>query len=390
MVMLNFDFYNPTRIFFGKDRLGSIDKYIPVDAKVLITFGGGSAKKSGLIDKVKAVLGERKVFEFGGIEPNPHYETLVKAADLVRDESIDFILAIGGGSVIDGTKFIALASHYQGDATDLLKYGFTPIPFDVVSRVVPFGVVLTLPATGSEMNNGAVISYNHGKFAVMCELTYPKFSVLDPTLTYSLPKVQVANGIVDTFVHTTEQYLTFPAGGMIQDRFAEGILQTLVEIGPTSIAEPENYIIRANHVWCSTLALNGLIGAGVPQDWATHMIGHEITAMFGIDHGQTLAIVLPALLEVQREQKREKLLQYASRVWNITEADEEKKIDLAIKKTRQFFESLGIKTRLSEYGVKPEAVPALVAQLKAHGMVALGEKGAITPEVSQKILENAL
>jgi NADP-dependent alcohol dehydrogenase len=388
--MLNFDFYNPTRIFFGKDRLGSIDKYIPVDAKVLITFGGGSAKKSGLIDKVKAVLGERKVFEFGGIEPNPHYETLVKAADLVRDESIDFILAIGGGSVIDGTKFIALASHYQGDATDLLKYGFTPIPFDVVSRVVPFGVVLTLPATGSEMNNGAVISYNHGKFAVMCELTYPKFSVLDPTLTYSLPKVQVANGIVDTFVHTTEQYLTFPAGGMIQDRFAEGILQTLVEIGPTSIAEPENYIIRANHVWCSTLALNGLIGAGVPQDWATHMIGHEITAMFGIDHGQTLAIVLPALLEVQREQKREKLLQYASRVWNITEADEEKKIDLAIKKTRQFFESLGIKTRLSEYGVKPEAVPALVAQLKAHGMVALGEKGAITPEVSQKILENAL
>jgi NADP-dependent alcohol dehydrogenase len=388
--MLNFDFYNPTRIFFGKDRLGSIDKYIPVDAKVLITFGGGSAKKSGLIDKVKAVLGERKVFEFGGIEPNPHYETLVKAADLVRDESIDFILAIGGGSVIDGTKFIALASHYQGDSTDLLKFGFRPIPFDVVSRVVPFGVVLTLPATGSEMNNGAVISYNHGKFAVMCELTYPKFSVLDPTLTFTLPKVQVANGIVDTFVHTTEQYLTFPVGGMIQDRFAEGILQTLVEIGATSIAEPENYTIRANHVWCSTLALNGLIGAGVPQDWATHMIGHEITAMFGIDHGQTLAIVLPALLEVCKEQKHVKLLQYAERVWNITEADEDKKIESAIKKTREFFESLGIKTRLSEYGVKPEAVAALVAQLKAHGMVALGEKGAITLEVSQKILEKAL
>jgi NADP-dependent alcohol dehydrogenase len=388
--MLNFDFYNPTRIFFGKDRLGSIDNYIPVDARILITFGGGSAKKSGLIDKVKAVLGERKVFEFGGIEPNPHYETLAKAADLVRDESIDFILAIGGGSVIDGTKFIALASHYQGDATELLKFGFKPIPFDVVSRVVPFGVVLTLPATGSEMNNGAVISYNHGKFAVMCELSYPKFSVLDPTLTYTLPKAQVANGIVDTFVHTTEQYLTFPAGGMIQDRFSEGILQTLVEIGATSIAEPENYTIRANHVWCSTLALNGLIGAGVPQDWATHMIGHEITAMFGIDHGQTLAIVLPALLEVCKEQKRAKLLQYAERVWNITEADEDAKIALAIKKTREFFESLGIKTRLSEYGVKADGVPALVAQLKAHGMVALGEKGAITPEVSQKILEKAL
>lgn len=387
--MLNFDFYNPTHIVFGKDRISTLDKLVSADAKVLITFGGGSAKKSGLLDKVKAALGSRAVFEFGGIEPNPHYDTLMKAVDIVKKEKVDFILAVGGGSVIDGTKFITLAANYAGEGTDIL-YNGAPIPSKMVSKITPFGTVLTLPATGSEMNSGAVISHEKGKYVVSSSITFPTFSILDPTITYTLPKIQVANGIVDTFVHTTEQYLTFPVGGMIQDRFSEGILQTLIEIGATSIAEPENYTIRANHVWCSTLALNGLIGAGVPQDWATHMIGHEITAMFGIDHGQTLAIVLPALLEVQKEQKRAKLLQYAERVWNITEADEEKKIDSAIKKTREFFESLGIKTRLSEYGVKPEAVPALVAQLKAHGMVALGEKGAITLEVSQKILENAL
>ncbi len=387
--MLNFNFYNPTHIVFGKDRIDNLSSLIPADAKVLITYGGGSAKKSGLLDKVMAALGSRTVIEFGGIEPNPRYSTLVRAADVVKKEKIDFILAVGGGSVIDGTKFITLAANYPGEATDIL-YNGASIPLTMVGKITPFGTVLTLPATGSEMNSGAVISHEKGKYVVSSKLTYPVFSILDPTLTFTLPKIQVANGIVDTFVHTTEQYLTFPVGGMIQDRFAEGILQTLVEIGRTSIDEPENYVIRANHVWCSTLALNGLIGAGVPQDWATHMIGHEITAMFGIDHGQTLAIVLPALLEVQKEQKREKLVQYAERVWHIVESNEDKKIELAIQKTREFFESLGIKTRLSEYGVKPDAVHALVAQLKAHGMVRLGEKGAITPEVSQKILENAL
>ena len=278
--MYNFDFYNPTRIFFGKDRLDNIDKFVPAGAKVLITFGGGSAKKSGLIDKVKANLGSRKVFEFGGIEPNPRYETLMKAVEIVRSESIDFIMAVGGGSVIDGTKFICLASHYKGDATDLLKYGFAHITSEVVEKVVPFGTVLTLPATGSEMNSGAVISYGHGKFPVMSEMSYPKFSILDPTITFTLPKIQVANGIVDAFVHTTEQYITFPVDARVQDRMAEGILQTLIEVGATTVAEPENYDARANHVWSATMALNGIIAVGVPQDWATHMIGHELTAMF--------------------------------------------------------------------------------------------------------------
>lgn len=388
--MFNFEFYNPTRIVFGKDKFDSINKYVPADATVLITYGGGSAVKNGTINSVKTSLGTRKVFEFGGIEPNPRYETLMRAAEIVRKENIDFILAVGGGSVIDGTKFISLASYYEGDARELLKFGFRQITKDQVKKVVPFGTVLTLPATGSEMNNGAVISYDHGKFPVMSELTYPKFSILDPTLTYTLPETQVANGIADAFVHTTEQYLTFPVDARIQDRMAEGILQTLIEIGKEAIAEPRNYDTRANLVWSATLALNGLIGAGVPQDWATHMIGHELTAMFGIDHGKTLAIVLPALLEVRRAQKCAKLLQYAERVWDIRTGSDDEKIDLAIMNTREFFESLGIKTRLSDYGVSAEKISDVVEQLKAHGWTALSETQDITPDVSRKILETAL
>jgi len=387
--MYNFSFHNPTTILFGKDQLNGIEGLIPADAKVLITYGGGSAKRSGLIDKVKAVLGNRKVVEFAGIEPNPHYETLMKAVEVIHNEGIDFLLAVGGGSVIDGTKFISLASFYKGDATELLKHGFTPITSDTVEKVLPIGVVLTLPATGSEMNNGAVISYEHGKYPVMSNLVYPKFSVLDPVYTFTLPAIQVANGVVDAFVHTAEQYITYPVDARVQDRMAEGILKTLIEIGATTVAEPENYDARANHVWAATMALNGIIAVGVPQDWATHMIGHELTALFGIDHGQTLAIVYPALLTEMKEQKGAKLLQYAERVWNITEGNDDEIIDLAIAKTREFFESLGIKTRLSEYGVKAGQIADVVAQLEAHGMTALSETGKITLEVSRKILEMA-
>ena len=387
--MNNFIFHNPTTILFGKDQLNGIEKLIPANAKVLITYGGGSAKRSGLIEKVKVVLGNRKVVEFAGIEPNPHYETLMKAVEVIHNEEIDFLLAVGGGSVIDGTKFISLASFFKGDAADLLKYGFAPITSDIVEHVLPIGVVLTFPATGSEMNNGAVISYEHGKYPVMSDMVYPKFSVLDPVYTFTLPAVQVANGVVDAFVHTGEQYITFPVDARVQDRMAEGIMQTLIEIGATTVAEPENYNARANHVWAATMALNGIIAVGVPQDWATHMIGHELTAAFGIDHGQTLAIVYPALLAEMKEQKSAKLLQYAERVWNITTGSDDDKIDLAIAKTREFFESLGIKTRLSEYGVKAGQIADIVDQLKAHGMTALSESGKITLEVSRKILERA-
>jgi NADP-dependent alcohol dehydrogenase len=388
--MFNFNFYNPTRIIFGKHRLDNIDKYVPADATVLITFGGGSAKRSGLIDKVKTVLGSRKVYEFGGIEPNPHYETLIKAVEIVRSKKIDFILAIGGGSVIDGTKFISLASYYKGDSSNLLKFGFTHIPSDVVNKVVPFGTVLTLPATGSEMNNGAVISYNHGKFPVMCELAFPKFSILDPTITFTLPEIQVANGVIDAFVHIMEQYMTFPVDARVQDRMAEGLLQTLIEIGKTTVSEPENYDARANLVWSATMALNGIIGTGVPQDWTTHMIGHELTALFGIDHGQTLAMIYPAVLDVRRNQKRAKLLQYAHHVWNIEKGSENEMIDLAIQKTRDFFESLGVKTHLSLYNVNADKIPLVIEQLKTHGLTALSETQDLTLDISQKILEKAM
>jgi NADP-dependent alcohol dehydrogenase len=387
--MLNFDFYNPVRIFFGKDRLDRINLMIPSEARVLITFGGGSAKSSGLLDKVKTSLGSRTVFEFGGIEPNPRFDTLMKAVEMVRSEGIDFILAVGGGSVLDGTKFICLASHYNGNAENLLKFGFRRITAMVVEKVVPFGTVLTLPATGSEMNDGAVISHKEGKFPVMSNMAFPKFSILDPTYTYTLPAIQVANGIIDTFVHTTEQYITYPVDARVQDRMAEGILQTLIEIGHTAINEPENYDVRANLVWCSTMALNGLIGCGVPQDWTTHMIGHELTHLFGIDHGQTLAIIYPAVLEVRKTQKRTKILQYGERVWHMDSGSEEEKIDLAIRKTREFFESLGVRTRLSQYGIVHEELPRVIQQLVDHKLTALSEIQDITPEVSLKILEAA-
>jgi NADP-dependent alcohol dehydrogenase len=386
--MFNFDFYNPTHIVFGKDRLGELDNLISKDAKVLVLYGGGSVKKFGTLPKVLEALGNRKVFEFGGIEPNPQFNTLMKAVDIVKKEKIDFLLAVGGGSVMDGTKFISLAANYEGqNAQDLLlKDGESA----AVSKAIPIGTVVTLPATGSEMNSGGVISYEHGKFVFGSPLVFPKFSVLDPTLTYSLPSVQVANGIVDTFIHVVEQYVTYPVEGRFQDRTAEGILQTLIEIGRKTIDKPTDYDTRANLVWCATMGLNGLISAGVPQDWATHMIGHELTAMFGIDHGKTLAILQPSIWIVRKEQKHAKLLQYAERVWNITEGDEEKRIDSAINKTREFFESLGVKTHLSDYNVSADKIDDVVKALEKHGLTALSETNDVTLDVSREILKNAM
>ncbi|MHC9541875.1 MAG: iron-containing alcohol dehydrogenase [Vulcanimicrobiota bacterium] len=386
--MLNFDFYNPVHIVFGKDRLGELDALVPKESKVLILYGGGSVKKHGTLQKVIDALGNRKVLEFGGIEPNPQFTTLMKAVELVKKENVGFLLAVGGGSVMDGTKFVALASRYKGDKPqELLFHGFSPVPAD---EALPLGTVVTLPATGSEMNNGAVVSYEHGKYPVFSPLAFPKFSFVDPTLTFTLPATQVANGIVDTFIHVVEQYVTFPAEGRFQDRTAEGILQTLIEIGRKTIDEPTDYDARANLVWCATMGLNGLIGAGVPQDWTTHMIGHELTAMFGIDHGKTLAILQPAIWTIRKEKKREKLLQYARRVWNITGTDDNGIIDKAIDKTREFFEGLGVKTHLSDYGVKADKIDDIVAELEKKGRTALSETGDLTTGISRKILEKAL
>ncbi|NCA71191.1 MAG: iron-containing alcohol dehydrogenase [Sphingobacteriia bacterium] len=383
--MQNFIFHNPTRILFGAGQIAAIADEIPADARVMITYGGGSVVKHGTLDEVKSALSGRDPILFGGIEPNPTYETLMQAVELARRESVDFLLAVGGGSVIDGTKFIAAAIPFAGEPWDILAKQ-API-----ASAVPFGTVLTLPATGSEMNSFSVVSRksSHDKLPFASPLVFPRFSVLDPTKTLTLPPRQVANGVVDAFVHTIEQYLTYPVDAKVQDRFAEGLLLTLIEEGPRALSEPENVQVRANLMWTATLALNGLIGVGVPQDWATHMIGHEITALHGLDHAQTLAVVLPAMLQARREDKRAKLLQYAERVWGLSEGDEETRIAAAIARTRDFFESLQVPTRLSGYGIGREAVAPLLAQLERHGMTALGERQDVDLERSRQVLELA-
>lgn len=386
--MLNFDFYNPTHIVFGKDRIGELDNLIAKDAKVMVLYGGGSVKKYGTFDKVLKALNGREIVEFGGIEPNPKYETLMKAVELIKKEGINFLLAVGGGSVIDGTKFVNLAVNYEGEnAIDLLYNGFGIAP---VSKVLDMGTVLTLAATGSEMNLGAVISYGEGKFPVMSPLSFPKFSILDPTVTFTLPEKQIANGIVDAFIHVAEQYVTYPVNAKFQDRTAEGIMQTLIEEGKKTIENPEDYDSRSNLVWCATMALNGLIGSGVPQDWACHMIGHEITALFGVDHGRSLAIVLPSLWRKRKDKKRDKLIQYAERVWGIKDVSDDNKIERAIDKTQEFFESLGIKTKLSDYGIDKNGIDKIIKALEKHGMTALSESRDQSLELSREILEAAL
>lgn len=380
-------FQNPTKIIFGEGQIKCLSDELPQNKKVLITYGSGSIKENGVYNQVIKAIKGFEFLEFGGIEPNPTYETLMKAVALVKKEKVGFLLAVGGGSVIDGTKFIAAAALYSGkDPWEIFNSN------DVVKSALPFGTVLTLPATGSEMNCGAVISRKSigEKRAFLSPVVYPQFSILDPTTTYSLPKKQISNGIVDAFAHVIEQYLTYPVGAALQDRFAEGILLTLIEEGPKALKETENYNVRANIMWAATLALNGLIGVGVPQDWSTHMIGHEITAQYGLDHAQTLAIVLPGTMKILKNEKREKLLQYAERIWNISSGSEDERINLAIQKTENFFESIGVKTHLSEYNLPNEAVKTIVGRIKVSGMLRLGENGSVTPKVVEKILEDRM
>ena len=383
--MYNFEFQNPVKLIFGKDSIARIAEEIPAGSKVMLTFGGGSVKRNGVYDQVTKALAGRDVVEFWGIEPNPKYETLVEAIALARREGVDFLLAVGGGSVIDGTKFIAAAIPYEGEAWDIITR------HDVVTKAVPLATVLTLPATGSEMNNGAVISRRstHEKFPFHSDLVYPRFSVLDPCVTFSLPKKMVAAGLADTFVHVMEQYMTYPVDARVMDRWAEGLLQTVMEISPAAMAENPDYDTMANFMLCATMGLNGFIAMGVPQDWATHMIGHELTALHEITHGVTLAIVLPQLLRVMRDDKHDKLLQYADRVLGITEGDDEARIDEAIRRTEEYFHSLGIATRLSEYGVGQQTVDEIVRRFTERGSV-WGERGDVTPDKVRMILEKAL
>lgn len=384
--MFNFSYQNPTRIVFGQNQISQLSQLVPKGAKILLTYGGGSIKHNGVYQQVMQALDGFEVVEFSGIEPNPSFETLLKAVELVKAEGIDYLLPVGGGSVIDGTKFIAAAVMFEGDPWDILA---NRAP---VLQAMPLGCVLTLPATGTESNGNSVVTRysTQEKLSFASPLVYPQFAILDPTVTFSLPPKQVANGVVDAFVHVMEQYMTYPVNAAVQDRFAEGLLLTLIEQGPLALKDPQNYDVRANVMWAATMALNGLIGQGVPQDWATHMIGHELTALYGLDHAQTLAIVLPALLQQQRSQKRAKLLQYGKRVFNLQHHDEDRLIDETIAHTRAFFEQMGVPTRMADYGIKPDAVDALVAKLEQHRMLKLGEHGDITIDVSRQILTAAL
>ncbi|MDE7356149.1 MAG: iron-containing alcohol dehydrogenase [Rikenellaceae bacterium] len=385
--MNNFIFCNPTELIFGKGTIESIGKHVPSGSTVMMTYGGGSIKKNGVYDRVTKALGGCRLVEFGGIEPNPCYETLMKAVALAKSEGVDFLLAVGGGSVIDGTKFISCALGYDGaDPWDFVLDG---------SRLkdvspMPFATVLTLPATGSEMNNGAVITRQSSceKLAFKHRRSFPRFSVLDPEVCYSLPARQVANGVADTFAHVLEQYLTYPCDAMVQDRFAEGVLSTLVEIGAKVVADHSDYDLVANYMFSATMGLNGIIAMGVPEDWATHMIGHELTAFCGLDHGVTLAIVFPALMSVMRADKHDKLLQYGRRVWGIDSGSPDVRIDKAIDLTRRFFESLGIKTRLSDYGIGDDVIKRIVDRMRERGW-RLGERAAIDADTVRRILEAA-
>jgi NADP-dependent alcohol dehydrogenase len=385
--MNNFVFQNPTRIYFGKGQIAALESAVPSDTPIMLLYGGGSIKQNGVYDQVKEALGTRQVIEFGGVEPNPTYETLMKAVHLAREKGVGFLLSVGGGSVLDGTKFVAAAIPLESEPWDILTGKVK------VSEALPLGSVLTLPATGSEMNGASVISRleTGQKLAFVSPHVYPKFSILDPETTYSLPPRQLANGLVDAFVHVIEQYLTYPASAPLQDRLAESVMQTLVEIAPAVLSGEPDYETRATFMWTATMALNGVIGVGVPQDWSTHVIGHELTALYGIDHARTLAAVLPSLMHVQRDVKQEKLLQFAARVWDVRSGSPDQRIDAAIDRTATFFESLGIPSRLSAYEeVSPETPGLLAKRLEARGALPIGERSNMDRGRIERIVKGSL
>lgn len=384
--MNNFELYNPTRLIFGKGQIAKLPELLPADGKILLAYGGGSIFKNGVYDQVKAALGDRNVIEFGGIEPNPRYETLKGAIEVVKTENISFILAIGGGSVIDGVKFICAAVRLSGDPLDLLYR--KPLPLD---DALPFGTVLTIPATGSEMNSGAVITIEETgeKLSFGSPLLFPQFSICDPTVIVSLPKRQIQNGVVDAYTHVLEQYLTYPHDGYLQDRLAESILTTLIEIGPKVVENPSDYALASNFMWCCTMALNGLIQKGVPSDWATHSIGHELTALYGIDHARTLAIIGPNLYRVMFDSKKEKLAQYGKRIFGLTGSDDDIARE-AINKTVDFFHTMGIDTKLSAYTDEYEKTADFIGnRFEKRGWNALGERKNITIEKVREIVEKS-
>jgi len=382
--MLNFELYNPTNLIFGKGQIKKLSTLVPKEAKILLAYGGGSIFKNGIYDQVIKTLEGFNIVEFGGIEPNPRFETLMKAVDVIKAEKIDFILAVGGGSVIDGVKFISAAVHFEGNPIDILQKKIL-----IKENAVPFGTVLTLPATGSEMNSGSVVTINatQEKLAFGGSALFPKFSICDPTVIASLPKRQIQNGVLDAYTHVMEQYLTYPHEGFLQDRIAEGILQTLIEVGPGVVENPTDYTLASNFMWSCTMALNGLIQKGVPTDWATHMIGHELTALYEIDHARTLAIIGPSLYSVMFETKKGKLAQYGRRIFNLSGSDDEVAKE-AINQTVAFFHKMGMDTKLSQYtNDYDKTADFIVKRFDERGWKGLGENQLVTLDKVKAIVE---
>lgn len=393
--MNNFQYYNPVRIIFGEGQIATLKDLVPETARILITYGGGSAKRTGTLDEVKQALnqnGSRYIVEFGGIEPNPEFNTLMKAVDIVHKENIDFLLAVGGGSVIDGTKFIALTATLTDDTNHTKAWEALLDRTQHIDSSIPLGTVLTIPATGSEMNSGGVINHSERKAKLHFgnPKAYPRFSILDPNKTLTLPMRQVMNGVTDAFVHVIEQYLTYPVNAKVQDSFSESLLKILIEEGIAVKANPEDIQTRKNIMWSATMALNGLISVGVPQDWTTHMIGHELTSLYGIDHARTLTIILPALMKELKETKKAKLLQYAENVLYITTGNEESRIDQAIKATENFFKQLEMPIRFNEVNLNSTNIDEIIKQLEAHNMTKIGEHHNNDLATSRRILERAL
>lgn len=383
--MLNFKYENPVSIIFGKNQIKRLEKLVP-KAKILLLYGGGSIKKNGIYEQVKDALGDVEVVEFGGVESNPTYETCLKAIELIKQEKCEFLLAVGGGSVIDAAKFIVSGVFYDGNLDEILLTGGKNI-----KKAMDFGCVLTLAATGSEANCGAVITHKalNAKLVFKSKFVYPKFSILDPDTLISLPKEQLANGIIDAFVHITEQYLTSYNDGLVADELSEGLLRFLTQNAEQILAN-NDYNIRANFMWSATLALNGLISVGVKQDWATHMIAHELTNAFSIAHGRTLALVLPYLLNITKAQKKQKLIRYAKNVWGLKGEDENELVQNAITKTKEFFESLGVSTSLKDYDLDQSDIEKILINLEKHSMTNLGEDQNIDIKLSKQILTNSL
>ncbi len=382
--MNNFIYQNPTKIIFGDGQIERLSKEIPANSKILMLYGGGSIKKNGVYDQTTEALKNHQIIEFGGVPANPEYEILMEALEVLKKEKIDFILAVGGGSVIDGAKFISAASTYDGDTWEMVKTRAK------IEDPIPFGTVLTLPATGSEMNSGFVVSRRETKekLSMGSPLLFPQFSILDPNVINSIPERQVVNGIVDAFNHVLEQYMTYPIGADLQDRFAESILSTLVNDAPKVLENKEDYAAKANFMWSCTMALNGLISQGVPTDWAVHAMGHELTALYGIDHARTLAIIGIPHYKHNFEAKKEKLAQYAERVWGITEGSLEDKAKKAIDKTEEFYHSLGVKTKLSEYAENIEKTAETIEQrFNDRGWSGIGENQIVTPKDARKIVK---